>query len=70
MIVQKEKLDVVLARRNTCLSDFRDRMSPMTLRRINQGMDVRVKTVGRLAALLNCDPAELVEVPARSEAPR
>ena len=67
MIVQKDKLDLVLARRQVCLTDFRNLMSPVTLSRIGNGKDVRVKTVGKLAALLDCDPADLVDVPARTE---
>lgn len=63
MVVQKEKLDLILARRQTCLTDFRGKMSPITLRKINAGEEVRTKTVGKLAALLQCDPAELIDMP-------
>lgn len=69
MIVQKNKLDLVLARRQSCLTDLRDQMSPVTLSKINNGKDVRSKTVGKLASILQCDPSELVAVPtAQTEA--
>lgn len=63
MIVNKEKLDIVLARRQVCMRDLRDQMSPCTISKINNGKEVRVKTVGKLAHLLKCDPTDLVDSP-------
>lgn len=71
MVIQKSKLDIVLARRQSSLTDLRDQMSPVTLSKINNGKDVRAKTVGKLASILHCDPSELVEPPsAQMEVPQ
>lgn len=60
MRICKSKLDLALARQCKSLSDLRSDFSPKTLVMINNGAELRTKTVGRLARLLKCDPAELV----------
>lgn len=60
MRIDGQKLDLILARRCTALSDLRTEMAPQTLRRIREGQEVRTTTVGRLAKLLEVDPEELV----------
>lgn len=60
--VISSKLDLVLARQCKSLTDLRSDLSPRTLVKIRNGEELRPKTVGRLAQLLNCDPADIVEV--------
>ena len=60
MRIDKEKLDLILARRCMCISELRNKFSTVTLTRINSGENVQVKTVGRLANALDCDPQELI----------
>ena len=59
--VCKQKLDIALARRCISIYALRNEMSPATLSKIANGGEVRAKTVGRLARLLDCDPAELID---------
>jgi len=59
--ISKNKLDIALARQCKSLRDLRGDLAPGTLVKINNGDELRAKTVGRLAQLLNCDPAELVQ---------
>ncbi len=59
--VDKNKLDIVLARRCKSLHDLRGNFSPGTLVKINQGAEVKAKTVGRLSQLLDCDPVDIIE---------
>ena len=61
MKISKSKLDLALARQCKSLTDLRMDFAPNTLARINNGEELRTKTVGQLAKLLNCDPADLVE---------
>ena len=61
MKINKNKLDVVLARRCMALTDLRDEIAPGTLVRINNSGELRTKTVGRLCKLLECDVSEIVE---------
>lgn len=62
MKVVNNRLDLVLARQCKSLTDLRKDFSPATLAKIRNGEELRPKTVDRLARLLNCDPADLVEV--------
>lgn len=54
------KLDLVLARQCKSLTDLRTDLSPSTLVKIRNGEELRPKTVGRLAKLLGCDPADII----------
>ena len=58
--VANSKLDIVLARQSKSLHELRSDISPTTLVKIRHGGELRPKTVGRLAQLLGCDPADLV----------
>lgn len=60
MRIDRQKLDLILARRCAVLSELRAEMAPQTLRRIREGQEVRTATVGRLAKLLEVDPEELI----------
>ena len=55
MRISKSKLDLVLARRCMALTDLRGNLAPNTLVKINNGEELRTKTVGRLAQL-TCHP--------------
>lgn len=61
MKISRKKLDIILARRCKSLHDLRDSFATKTLVRINNEMELNVKTVGKLSALLNCDPTELIK---------
>lgn len=60
MRISKNKLDLVLARRCMALTDLRPHLAPNTLVKIKAGEELRTKTVGRLAQLLECDPADII----------
>ena len=59
--VSMPKLDIVLARQCKSLSDLRNDLSPGTLLKVRNGEEVRTKTIGRLAKLLDCDPADIIQ---------
>lgn len=61
MRISKNKLDLVLARRCMALTDLRPHLAPNTLVKIKNGEELRTKTVGRLAQLLECDPADIID---------
>ena len=61
MKIDKNRLDVVLARKCMSLRDLRPFLSPCTLSRINAGKDVRTKTVGAVAKVLGVDVLEILE---------
>lgn len=61
MRINQSKLDLVLARRCKSLHDLRGSLATRTLVKIRSGEDIRPKTVGRLAQLLDCDPADIIE---------
>ncbi|WP_369282188.1 helix-turn-helix domain-containing protein [Oscillibacter sp. GMB15532] len=61
MKIDPAKLDLLLARKCKALSDLREGSSPETLKRIRKGEEVMPKTVGRIARVLNCDPADIIE---------
>lgn len=61
MKISKSKLDLALARQCKSLTDLRGDLAPNTLVKINNGEELRTKTVGHLARLLKCDPADIVE---------
>lgn len=58
--ITKSKLDLALARQCKSLTDLRGEFAPKTLVKINNGEELRTKTVGQLARLLKCDPADLI----------
>lgn len=60
MYVSKGKIDLILARQCKSLRDLRDGLSPSTLAKVRSGEALRPKTVGKLAQLLNCDPADII----------
>ena len=61
MKIDKNRLNVVLARKCMSLRDLRSFLSPCTLSRINAGKDVRTKTVGAVAKALGVDVTEIME---------
>ena len=61
MRISKNKLDLVLARRCMALTDLRPHLAPNTLVKIKNGDELRTKSVGRLAQLLECDPADIIQ---------
>lgn len=60
MKVVGDKLDLILARQCKSLTDLRGSISPTTLVKVRNGGELRPKTVGRLAQLLECDPADII----------
>lgn len=61
MRINQSKLELVLARRCKSLHDLRGSLAARTLVKIRNGEDLRPKTVGRLAQLLDCDPAGIIK---------
>ena len=61
MKIDTARLDLVLARCCMNAADLRNGTSPQTLKRIYRGEEVKPKTVGRIAAALGVDPAEIME---------
>ena len=63
MKIDRKKLNIELARSCKALSELRcEGLSPQTLKRIMNGVDVKPVTVGKLAKALGVDPAELIEM--------
>lgn len=60
MKIVSKKLELVLARQCKSLADLRGSISSTTLVKARNGGELRPKTVGRLAQLLECDPADLI----------
>lgn len=60
MKIDKGKLDIILAKKCMSLTDLRGKLSAGTLTRIRSA-EVTTKTVGKLAAALGVDPAEIIE---------
>lgn len=61
MIICKSKLDMALARQCKSLRDLRCELAPGTLVKINNGGELRTKTVGKLAAALGVDVADIIK---------
>ncbi len=61
MKVDPKKLELHLAR--ACMSevDLRNGTSPQTLLRIRRGMEVKPKTVGKIALALGVDVIDIIE---------
>lgn len=56
------KIKLATARKQMTLTDVmkKAKLSSVTIRRIYAGLEVQPKTVGKLAAALECDVAELL----------
>lgn len=59
MKISKEKLDVMRARKCMRLSDLG--VSKITVKRINNGLEVKPYTVGKIANSLQCDVTDIIE---------
>lgn len=59
MRIDTAKMDILLARRCMSLRDLRVGTSSQTLTRIRRGEDITPKTLGRIAKVLGCDPADI-----------
>jgi len=63
MIVSYSKIEKAGANKQMSMKDIYQKahMARATLERIRKGNEVTMKTVGKLAAALNCDVAELLQ---------
>ena len=63
MKINRQKLDIALARKCMTMNDLKTEFSMVTLTRLRNDRDYTpsTKTVGRLANALDVDPADLVE---------
>lgn len=63
MKVNRQKLDVALARKCFALNDLKTEFSMVTLNRLRNdtGYNPTTKTVGRLAQALCCDVTDLID---------
>ena len=63
MKINREKLDLALARNCKTLSDLKGVLGDVTLTRLRNDRDYlpNTKTVGKLALTLGCDPMDLIE---------
>ena len=63
MKVNRQKLDVALARECKTMNDLNNIFSMVTLTRLRNDREYQptTKTVGRLAKALNCDVIDLIE---------
>ena len=63
MKVNRQKLDVALARVCKTMNDLNNIFSMVTLTRLRNDREYKptAKTVGRLAKALNCDGIDLIE---------
>lgn len=61
MKIDTQKLDMQLAAQCLNLRDLRAGASPQTLQRIRRGEDVKPKTAGRIAKVLNCNVADILQ---------
>ena len=61
MYVSKNKVEPVLVRQCRSLRDLRNGLSPGILAKVQSGEELWPKTVGKLAKLLGCDPADIIE---------
>lgn len=60
MRVNKEKLEVILARRCTSYRALRSAVSPQTIAKIRSGEDVTTRAVGKIAQALEVDVEEII----------
>lgn len=62
MKIDKRKLELVLAQRCETISSLRGKgLSPQTITRIANGVDVKPVTVGKLAKALGVDVREIIK---------
>ncbi len=61
MRIDLKKLEIALAKNCMSEADLRSGTSPQTLLRIRQGMEVRPKTVGKIAKALNVPVTDIIE---------
>lgn len=61
MRIDPKKMELYLARKCMSEADLRAGTSPQTLLRIRRGMEVKPKTVGRIAKALDCDPTDIIQ---------
>lgn len=61
MRVDTKKLEIHLAKNCMSEADLRTGTSPQTLSRIRKGMEVRPKTIGKIAKALNVPVTDIIE---------
>ncbi len=61
MRIDPKKLELYLAKACMSESDLRTNTSPQTLLRIRKGMEVKPKTVGKIARALDVDVLDIIE---------
>ena len=61
MRIDPKKLELHLARACMSETDLRNGTSPQTLLRIRRGMEVKPKTVGRIARALGVDVTDIIQ---------
>ena len=61
MRIDPKKMELYLARACMSETDLRNGTSPQTLLRIRRGMEVKPKTVGRIARALGVDVTDIIE---------
>lgn len=60
MRIDKERLEVILARRCTSYRALRSVVSPQTVAKIRGGKDVTTRAVGKIAQALEVDVEEII----------
>lgn len=61
MRIDPKKMELYLARACMSETDLRNETSPQTLLRIRRGMEVKPKTVGRIARALGVDVTDIIQ---------
>ena len=61
MRIDRQKLDLTLAKQRKAVTDLRSTLSPATITRIRQGCNVGTRTAGKLAHALGVPIEDLVE---------
>ena len=61
MRIDPKKMELYLARACMSETDLRNGTSPQTLLRIRRGMEVKPKTVGRMARALGVDVTDIIQ---------
>lgn len=61
MKINKEKFNLILARKEIDISNLRSCASSSTLQKAKTGADLRPSVVGRIARALGVDPLEIME---------
>ena len=61
MRIDPKKMELYLARACMSETDLRNGTSPQTLLRIRRGMEVKPKTVGRIARALGVDVTDIIQ---------